>query len=265
MSSIELLREENLEFQFLVRGMNNSELNRFQQVLLDEVPTLAITEIQVEINTSSFEEAQLLNALAVIPFQSNSIDEIPYPEECEEVDCSIEFELNVFCDQAECEVTSADLIPTQATSVQPLYSDSLITLLQPGQQLKLKAWVNKGIGADHSVFSPIARPRFQNLVDFELVPRRFRDKSRQELKQILETCQENALVLDSRTGVYRLARPDELEALGCPASKLRIRPNNEFLFSFSSKGVLNLDLLMNLAAEIYEEVTSQPAPELIGI
>lgn len=264
MSLFQFLRENNGQYQFLVRGMTSGQLNRFQQILIDLVPTLAISVIEIEINSSSLSDTQLGNALGVVPFQSDQVLSFPYPSECTtEDECSVQYTLNVFCEHGPCDVTSGSLEPVTPTEVKPLYDDFLIVSLDPGQQIKLKVWVQKGNGDEHARFSPISLSRFQQMQEFVLNQRRFRGQSKSELTNILDICKKHQLKIDPRTGMYRLSRPNELIESGCPVDKLKSTDREEFLFTFASKGVLDLELMLEMTSELFADETGLDEPQIL--
>jgi DNA-directed RNA polymerase I and III subunit RPAC1 len=58
---------------------------------------------------------------------------------------------------------------TGENAVQPVNPDILIAKLRPGQVIKLTMHCNKGIGADHAKFSPVATASYRLLPKIDIV------------------------------------------------------------------------------------------------
>jgi DNA-directed RNA polymerase I and III subunit RPAC1 len=56
-----------------------------------------------------------------------------------------------------------------ADAIQPVHPDILIAKLRPGQCIKLTMHCNKGIGADHAKFSPVATASYRLLPKTEIL------------------------------------------------------------------------------------------------
>ena len=71
--------------------------------------------------------------------------------------CTVEFTLHVKCEDETRSVTSADLKsnqPDKCTVATAAGEDILIVKLRKGQELKIKALAQKGIGKEHAKWGP---------------------------------------------------------------------------------------------------------------
>ena len=67
--------------------------------------------------------------------------------------------------------------------VKPVHNDIVITVLRPGQQLEFEAHAVKGIGKDHTKFSPVATASYRLLPDIRFTELIINDRA-YELKNI---------------------------------------------------------------------------------
>lgn len=152
--------------------------NSLRRVMIAEVPTLAIEFVEFEINTSAMQDEYLAHRLGLIPLRSSvPMARWNYTHACE-CDgycdmCSVRFTLDVSGPDAtnqnefDIAVTSRDLI-THNGQVQPVHFSNeeeeqsahgkgiTIIKLGPGQRLKIECIAVKGIGKEHSKWSPAA-------------------------------------------------------------------------------------------------------------
>ena len=67
--------------------------------------------------------------------------------------------------------------------VKPVHNDIVITVLRPGQQLEFEAHAVKGIGKDHTKFSPVATASYRLMPDIRFTESIINDKA-YELKNM---------------------------------------------------------------------------------
>ena len=70
---------------FRVSGVDNSFANGLRRVLLAEIPTLAITLVEMSANSSVFHDEFLIHRIGLIPLKSpfhEIVDNMPIPQEC---------------------------------------------------------------------------------------------------------------------------------------------------------------------------------------
>lgn len=157
--------------------------NAFRRILISEIPTIAIEKVHVFNNTSLLQDEFLAHRLGLIPIK---IDprllewDKPDVEECKK---SVIFQLKVRCGKGKVDTSDVDRVdknvytkyikwvplPGQETMFNPddlprsVHDDILIAKLSPGQELDLKLVCVKGIGQDHTKFSPVATASYRFL------------------------------------------------------------------------------------------------------
>lgn len=168
--------------------------------MIAEIPTLAIEDIWVNNNTSVIQDEVLCHRLGLVPFKGGKIglhdfmkwykkpgaDQDPFENSMDYN--TVKIELDVQCTRRtdaepgekdprklfnHANVYASDLkfLPVGQQveffsgdqAIQPVHPDILIAKLRPGQQIHLMAHMHKGIGADHSKFSPVATASYRLL------------------------------------------------------------------------------------------------------
>ncbi|KOS18553.1 DNA-directed RNA polymerases I and III subunit RPAC1 [Escovopsis weberi] len=196
--SVRFHKNELNDASFSLVGVDTSLANAFRRILIAEIPTLAIENVYIENNTSVIQDEVLAHRLGLIPFNGgrdglrNFLKWHKKPEAGEDpyAGCfdhnTVRLELNVTCtvneDAARGEadplrayhhahVYARDIVfvPTgkQAEhfsgedAIRPTNPDILIAKLRPRQTINLAMHMHKGVGADHSKFSPVATASYR--------------------------------------------------------------------------------------------------------
>ncbi|KFA66507.1 hypothetical protein S40285_00722 [Stachybotrys chlorohalonatus IBT 40285] len=198
--SVEFHQNDQFHASFSLIGLDASLANAFRRILLAEIPTLAIETVYIENNTSVIQDEVLAHRLGLIPFQGGreglrdylkwykKPDSVDSPDQgCTEFN-TVRLDLNVTCthnpDAAPGEtdplkaynnahVYARDIVFSPVgkqadyfsgdDAIAPVNPDILIAKLRPKQSISLSMHMHKGIGADHSKFSPVATASYRLL------------------------------------------------------------------------------------------------------
>ncbi|CAH1792168.1 unnamed protein product, partial [Owenia fusiformis] len=278
---IEIIRMTDEQMEFDMIGVDAAIANAFRRILLSEVPTMAIEKVSVYNNTSIIQDEVLAHRLGLIPiFADPRLFEYRAEGDTDgSADDTIEFQLKVKCTwnlSASKDSTDPDelykdhkvytshmkWIPIgQQTEmfkegdIKPVLDDILIAKLRPGQELDLRLHCVKGIGKDHSKFSPVATASYRLLPDIEL-----KGPVQGKLATKLQSCFPKGVIeIDDINGVSQ-ARVANTRLDTCSREVLRhedlkdlvklSRFRDHFIFSVESTGALPPDVLVSEAIQI---------------
>ncbi|GIX63325.1 DNA-directed RNA polymerase I RPAC1 [Babesia caballi] len=154
-----------------IEGLNVTIANAIRRILLAEVPTLAVESVHIYQNTGVIQDEVLAHRIGLVPFDCDP-DTLPFRNN-EDLSGknSVCFHLKVKCsrsdlgDRPNLPVYSRDLkwVPLSSEQAEafsakppkPIHDDILLTKLSPGQEIDLKAYLEKGIGKTHAKWSPV--------------------------------------------------------------------------------------------------------------
>lgn len=153
---IEIVKIEELYITFILKGVDNTIANSLRRILISAVPTLAIEDVKIINNTSVINDEMLSHRISLIPLSYSALEELG------------SFELSILCpnDKNITEVRSNELkYISKSNDIKPLYDDILIAKLKPGQQIHLEAFCKKGVGSEHSKYSPVSTVTYNKKED----------------------------------------------------------------------------------------------------
>lgn len=166
-----VIREHTEEaIELSVKDIPLAFLNVIRRYALAKVPTYAIDEVMVIVNTSSMFDEILSHRLALIPLRTEEvIDRIrsldlalcercssPTPEGIDEdvcKECFVHMVLEAEAVTGEVTVYSGD-IKSYDPNIVPVYKNIPIVILAPGQRIALEMKARVGRGLEHAKWSP---------------------------------------------------------------------------------------------------------------
>ncbi|SCV73412.1 BQ2448_7338 [Microbotryum intermedium] len=175
---IQINKLDSERCRFVADGINLAAFlaNSLRRVMITNIETLAIDQVQIEENTSVLPDEMIAHRLGLIPLWSEGIDRrIPnHNKECV-CDafcdlCSITLELNAYCtEDRTMEVTSKMLtvVGDDRSGIgRPSVAGDrdtgvMIVKLGKGQQIKMKCIAVKGKALEHAKWSPVAALGFE--------------------------------------------------------------------------------------------------------
>lgn len=146
---IDILELSEKSTKFVLSNATPAFANGIRRAALADVPTIAITEVNIYNNTSVLYDEQLGLRLAMIPLTSNMEEFLP-KEECKCNDfcpaCQVSLSLSA---EGPSMVYSGDLISSDST-VQPADTNIPIVDLRNDQRIVIEAVAHMGYGNKHS-------------------------------------------------------------------------------------------------------------------
>ena len=172
---LSIISESPDELEIDIHGIEAPLANALRRIMISEVPTLAIEDVDLYQNTSVIPDEVLAHRLGLIPIRANPrLFKYKGPEEAHTSENSLLFRLHVRCVrlpdgsvQGE-KVFSSDLVwvplrGQENMNVSTVDDDILIARLGPGQEIEAELRCEKGIGATHTKWSPVCTASYRLL------------------------------------------------------------------------------------------------------
>ncbi|GFE55208.1 DNA-directed RNA polymerase [Babesia ovis] len=257
-----------------IEGLNVAIANAIRRILLAEVPTLAIESVHIYQNTGVIQDEVLAHRIGLIPFDCNP-DLIPYRNNEDLSDKnSVCFHLKVKCTREDLNgrsnmsVYSRDLkwVPMSDEQAamfrdnppKPIHDDILLTKLSPGQEIDLKAYLEKGIGKTHAKWSPVCTAVYRFKPDITFCDKDPLTKS--EVEELAQICPMG--VFSAEKGRIKEIRPYNCTSCRACVERFprRVIINklcNHFIFSVESTGAIPSGQLFLKAIGVLKEKTQK--------
>ncbi|ORM41570.1 DNA-directed RNA polymerases I and III subunit rpac1 [Babesia sp. Xinjiang] len=255
-----------------IEGLNVAIANAIRRILIAEVPTLAIETVHIYQNTGVLQDEVLAHRIGLVPFNCDP-DMIPFRNNDDLSDKnSVCFQLKVKCtreelgDRTNMPIYARDLkwVPLSSEQAEafrdnppmPIYGDILLTKLSAGQEIDLKAYLEKGIGKTHTKWSPVCTAvyRFKPEITFS----KEEPLTSEEVEELVNICPMG--VFASENGRITEIRP--YNCTSCRACVERFPRRiiitklcNHFIFSVESTGAIPSGQLFLKAIEVLKEKT----------
>lgn len=161
------------EMRFELYDCDLSVANALRRIMLAEVPTVAIDLVEFEGNTTVLADEFIAHRLGLIPLISTkAARELRYSRDCSCSKhcpaCAVELTLHVKCtEEGTRDVTSRELFSLNEdyrpvhSAASPENTPILIVKLRRGQEIKVRCIAKKGVGKEHSKWSPVAAVGFE--------------------------------------------------------------------------------------------------------
>eukprot|EP00010_Vexillifera_abyssalis_P000762 CAMPEP_0201552520 /NCGR_PEP_ID=MMETSP0173_2-20130828/16767_1 /ASSEMBLY_ACC=CAM_ASM_000268 /TAXON_ID=218659 /ORGANISM="Vexillifera sp., Strain DIVA3 564/2" /LENGTH=368 /DNA_ID=CAMNT_0047963021 /DNA_START=51 /DNA_END=1157 /DNA_ORIENTATION=+ len=274
--TLKVLEHNDEELVFEMIGIDTALANAFRRILIAEVPTMAFESIYLSQNTSIIQDEVLAHRIGLLPIAADP-RLFEYKKETPTDLDTLVFNLDVhntsdsenmvvysksLCWKAEGEQSEWDWTPKL------VHDDIRLAILGPGQQIKLTALAEKGIGQDHAKFSPVATATYRLLPEVTLIHDQddrplIRGEDAKKLKAL---CPMGVFDIEDMTGDASVVRPRNCtlcrECIRDPPQREKIklgRVKDHFIFTIESTGCLS-------PADIFREaldVLSQKCDSLL--
>ncbi|MDH5482750.1 MAG: DNA-directed RNA polymerase subunit D [Candidatus Bathyarchaeota archaeon] len=157
---IEVLEKDDKNMRLLIRGVDVPYMNALRRTVIAEVPCMAIDEIVVIENSSTFQDEVIAHRLGLIPLKTD-LEGYNLPEECP---CKSEFGCNLCRVTLALDVESKEKTRTvysgelesENPSIIPVSDTIPIIKLAKEQKLKLEAYARLGKGKNHAKWQPVS-------------------------------------------------------------------------------------------------------------
>jgi len=239
---------------FLLKGTSPAFANMLRKMIVDEVPTMAIEEVEFRKNSSALYDEIIAHRLGLIPLTTDLKSYIPQDEcKCKGEGCS-RCELKLFLKQKTgCTVLTSDM-ESKDPKVLPVFQDIPIAKLGKGQSIEFEATAVLGRGKDHVKWSP-------GLVFYKYKPSLEVTNSVKDHKAVVESCPVN--VFELKNNKASVNKKNELNCHlceNCIETDEGVKLNecaDEFIFTIESWGQLDPKEMVEEALSIFKKKTTE--------
>lgn len=233
---------------FLFKDTEPYYINTLRRTLINDVPTMAIDEINFVENGSALYDEMIAHRMGLIPLTTD-LKGYNVKENCKCkgkgcARCQLVFKLDK---TGPCTVYASDL-KSGDPKVKPAYPAIPIVKLLEGQKLKLEAVAKLGYGKEHMKFSP-------GLMFFQGYPK-FKFKEAKNPKLGIKSCPKKILVMKGK----KLSVTDESKCDlcmacvdACPGAVSLEASKKDFIFTVESWGQLSVKNMMIATVDIFNQ------------
>lgn len=146
--------KEKGKLSFLVTGITATIANTIRRMILEEVPTMAIEDLEIRENDSALYDEIIAHRLGLIPLSTDLASyTLPSECKCKGKGCA-RCQLKMSFSSKGNEMAYAGDIKSKDSKVKPVYPKIPIVKLLKGQKLEFEATAVLGQGKDHAKWTP---------------------------------------------------------------------------------------------------------------
>ena len=242
--------KEEGKLSFIIKDTNPIFANTLRRIMIEEVPTMAIEDVEFSKNNSVLYDEMTAHRLGLIPLKTD-LKSYNLPEKCKCkgegcARCQLKLELKATKGSG---MVYASEIKSKDPAVKPVYPKMPIVKLLKGQTLELEATAVLGKGKAHSKWSPgLVYYKHKPIIEIGNVknPEEVVEKTHGNIFEIkngkLEVVKDNLFK-------YDLAGIAEEVSKG----EIKVTYDNDIIFYIESWGQLSCKEILNQAIEIFNE------------
>src|SRR3989338_1426343 len=146
--------KEQGRLSFILKDSNPVFANTLRRLMIDEVPAMAIEDVEFSKNNSILYDEMIAHRLGLVPLKTDLKSyNLPEKCKCEGKGCN-RCQLKMVLKAAKIGNVCASEIKSKDPAVKPVFSDTPIVKLIKGQSLELEATAVLGKGKQHMKWSP---------------------------------------------------------------------------------------------------------------
>ncbi|MEM2121167.1 MAG: DNA-directed RNA polymerase subunit D [Candidatus Woesearchaeota archaeon] len=246
---VEIIENKDQKISFLIEKFPTAYVNTLRRTIIEEVPTMAIEEVEFFTNDSALYDEIIAHRLGLIPLYTD-LKTYNLPTECSCkgagcAKCQVKLTLKVKGPKT---VYASDLKTTDP-KIKPVYPEMIIVKLLEGQELELEATAQLGKGKEHMKWAP-GHAYYVNVAEIKINNDKIKNP-----KVCVEKCpkgifkiQNGKLVVDEdKILECTLCKACEEE---CENNAIKVEPKeDEFIFHLESWGQLPTKKIVEQAIE----------------
>ena len=251
--------KEQGKLSFILKDSDHVYANTLRRLMIDEVPTMAIEDVEFSKNNSILYDEVVAHRLGLLPLKTDLKSyNLPDKCKCESKGCN-RCSLKMVLRASKTGNVYASEIKSKDPAVKPVYGDTPIVKLLKGQSLELEATAVLGNGRQHTKWSPChVYYKYRPIVEIT------GDVKNPEA--IIEVDHNNIFEIKDRKLVINKDR-----VLDCDLSldfseidkNVKVTASStDFVFYVESFGQLSCKDIINNAIDIFDEQLDEFAEEL---
>lgn len=237
------------KLSFIIKDTNAAFVNTLRRIMMDEVPTMAIEEVEFRKNNSILYDEIVAHRLGLTPLKTD-LKSYTLPEKCKCegkgcARCQLKLTLKVSATGT----VHASELKSKDPAVKPIHPKMPIVKLLKGQSLELEATAVLGKGKVHSKWSPcLAYYKHKPIIEIGNV---------KNPEEIVEAAHGN--VFEIKNGKLEVIKDNlfkyDLAGVAEDSSKgeVKVKHDNDFIFYIESWGQLSCKEILNKAIDIFNE------------
>jgi DNA-directed RNA polymerase subunit D len=145
--------KENGTLSFILKDSTPIVANTLRRLMMNEVPVMAIEEVEFQKNNSILYDEMIAHRLGLIPLKTDLKSyNLPAKCKCEGKGCN-RCQLKLVLKAQKNGVVYASELKSKDPAIKPVFPEMIITKLLKGQTLELEATAQLGKGKDHAKWS----------------------------------------------------------------------------------------------------------------
>lgn len=251
---IEVLKsgEESI---FILNGINAAIANTIRRLVLDEVPTLAVEELNLTKNSSALYDETIAHRIGLVPLKTD-LESYNLSAKCKCkgegcARCRVNFKLKMV---GPC-VVNAENLEFDDPKVKPVYPKIPIVTLLKGQKLEMEGFAVLGTGREHMKFSP-AHIYYRGYPELVV-------SGKANVKNIIEKCEDALKEKGKNLEITDITKWNEAYEDICEKNGVEVKASNEnFVFFVESWGQLEISEILDKASAVFDEKLDELDEEL---
>ena len=251
--------KEEGKLSFIIKDTNAAFVNTLRRLMIGEVPTMAIEEVEFRKNNSILYDEIIAHRLGLIPLKTD-LKSYNLPDKCKCegkgcARCQLKLTLKAIKGSG---IVYASELKSKDPAVKPVYPKTPIVKLLKGQSLELEATAVLGKGKIHSKWSPcMAYYKYKPIIEIGNV------KNPEEVVEathgnVFEIKNEKLEVIKDNLFKYDLAGVVEEVSEG----EVKVKHDNDFIFYIESWRQLSCKEILNQAISIFNETFDEFAKKI---
>tara|TARA_Y100000294_G_C8558645_1_gene338146 strand:- start:1588 stop:2379 length:792 start_codon:yes stop_codon:yes gene_type:complete len=248
---VELINKSNEEVSFILQDISVSFANAIRRIMIGEVPTMAIEEVEFKKNNSAIYDETVAQRLGLVVLKSD-LKTYNLPEKCTCkgegcAKCQVQLTLK----ERGAKTAHASSFKSKDPKITPVYGKTIIVKLLSGQEIELIATAVLGKGKDHAKFSPgLAIYKHEPIVEIKKQPK--------DAELIVKMCPKN--LFEIKSGKLTLKKDYKKECHLCEACQdysegavTISEDDNKYWFTIESWGSIPAKTIVKESANILAE------------